>query len=71
MKRADYVCPKCDREKEEWTAGEFPEHIICDACRALMHRDYSKTNIAVRVVQGRTGNSKTGYASNKSYLKQT
>ena len=71
MKSADYQCPECSDIIEIFVKDdeEFPTDLICEKCRIGHKRKFAP---AFKIChQGRCGNDKNGYTSNKVSIKKT
>lgn len=71
MKSADYKCIKCDciREITVYHGNGFPDSIPCLKCGDVCRRIFSAPGVICH--QGKAGNSKNGYTSNKVPIKKS
>jgi putative FmdB family regulatory protein len=71
MKPSDYRCEYCGHIHEHFIENKdkFPEDIKCPECGKTANRIIS--NFSTICHQGKCGNSKNGYTSNKVSIKKT
>lgn len=71
MKPVDYKCKSCGNIDEHWYShGEtIKQKGVCVQCGNESVRQFNISG--VHVYRGKTGNAKTGYTTEKGYIKKT